>query len=140
MHKNYLIEGASILKIKLGDFVKVEADRGEDLGVVCDIVSVHDMRGTSILNKLKSSTGSIKRILRLANDYECDQLKTKMEEEINIIFTCRDISQSVYMLPMSVVDAEYQVNISIYFYINIFYKFILTLLSIYLSISSIDIN
>jgi hypothetical protein len=88
--------------------VKVEADRGEDLGIVCEIVQVHDMRGTSILNKLKSSTGSIKRILRVATDYECDQLKTKMEEEINIVFTCRDISQSVYYLPMSVVDAEYQ--------------------------------
>lgn len=106
-HRNFLLSSQAPPNIKVGDFVKVEADRGEDLGIVCDVVPMQQLRGGLLLNKLKTGNG-VKRILRLASPQECLQLSSKMEEEELVVKMCRERALNVYMLPMTIADAEYQ--------------------------------
>ncbi len=81
--------------LKIGTYVKVEADRGEDLGIVYGKVTsgVH--------------AADLKRIIRLATHDEVSLLAMKRDEEEELLQICRTkvIQRG---LPMHVVDAEYQ--------------------------------
>lgn len=81
--------------LKIGTYVKVEADRGEDLGIV--------------YGKVTSGTHAtdLKRIIRLATHDEVSLLAMKRDEEDELLQICRTkvIQRG---LPMNVVDAEYQ--------------------------------
>lgn len=119
--------------VQVGSYVKVEADRGEDLGIVISCTPSdkvmsgarlscrhpvnsgveYDMNTTDRCSgydiSLPSPRGSrdLKRLLRLATDDEILLLVVKKEEEEELLKICEEkiVQRS---LPMKVVDAEYQ--------------------------------
>jgi hypothetical protein len=103
--------------IKIGTHVKVEADRGEDLGVVLSRVPAekfnHNMRALryNSTDPVLSSPGvnmpEMKRILSVATSDEITLLQIKNEEEDELLKICRGKTLQ-RGLPMNVVDAEYQ--------------------------------
>ena len=85
-HRNFLLSPSAPRNILPGDFVKVEADRGEDLGVVVSKSLVEDFvefvptagyrgRGYS------AGLGEKKYIIRFATAEERMLLRNKVEDE-----------------------------------------------------------
>mmetsp|Transcript_9551 Transcript_9551/g.17337 ORF Transcript_9551/g.17337 Transcript_9551/m.17337 type:complete len:1215 (-) Transcript_9551:353-3997(-) len=133
--QRYFIPGQRIPRdlIKIGCYVKVEADRGEDLGIIMGKMPV-EKYNASIKASLRTGTvpgvpgsseipgttgpssaaisgasgvGDLKRIIRLATHDEVCLLTVKREEEDELLRICRTkVGQRA--LPMRVVDAEYQ--------------------------------
>ena len=103
--------------LKIGTYVIVEADRGEDLGIVigkaqgdkygfnsrppfsAGVAPIHGVASTG--------SGDLKRIIRLATHDEVSLLQLKREEEDELLKICRGKVRQ-RGLPMNVVDAEYQ--------------------------------
>lgn len=114
-HRNFLRSATVDRPIRNGDFVVVEADRGEDLGVVCEVqpMPAFFREGGSLFAKdAKASAwgdrrSGVKHILRHALPQEYSLLPVKYAEEMNVAEVCRAQCQ-MYLLPMMVVDAEYQ--------------------------------
>lgn len=113
--------------LDIGCYVKVEADRGEDLGIVVGKMSADkfnasagrasfrsgssspgsDMGGMGASGVSPSSASDLKRVIRLATHDEVNLLAVKREEEEELLNVCRTkVRQRA--LPMRVVDAEYQ--------------------------------
>jgi hypothetical protein len=107
--------------LKVGTYVKVEADRGEDLGIVVGRVpeklasnrsgfraGMNEMGATPPPSSMGlSGPGDLKRIIRLATHDEVALLIMKREEEDELLKICRaKVRQRA--LNMEVVDAEYQ--------------------------------
>jgi PSP1 C-terminal conserved region len=100
--------------LKVGTYVKVEADRGEDLGIVVGKVKNTVSRSTSFGggygengNPPGPTSGDSKKIIRLATHDEVNLLHMKREEEEELLKICRTKARQ-RGLPMNVVDAEYQ--------------------------------
>jgi PSP1 C-terminal conserved region len=111
--------------LKVGTYVKVEADRGEDLGIVIGKVladkyafsgrtAYRSPSMTGITELMPSPTGlsppgatDLKCIIRLATHDEVSLLAMKREEEEELLKICRTKVRQ-RGLPMNVVDAEYQ--------------------------------
>jgi hypothetical protein len=72
--------------LKPGDYVKVEADRGEDLGMILSVVV--DAPGPWQPHR-HSGTGKKERILRGASSEEIRMLREKMEDESVVLDVCR---------------------------------------------------
>ncbi|KAH0791516.1 PSP1 C-terminal conserved region family protein [Histomonas meleagridis] len=85
------------LKIQIGDYVLTEADRGYDIGVVVGIVTKPSPRDQR----------SAKMILRIAQQYEIDQLQQKAERELRALELCQ-AKVIEYALPMKIIGAEFQ--------------------------------
>jgi hypothetical protein len=94
-HRNFLLGPSAPRDVTVGDYVKVEADRGEDLGVVIGKVTA------SAFNEEKHTAGfkgrgfsyhqsEAKRIIRLANDDEKGHLSSKALEEEKVLAVCRE--------------------------------------------------
>jgi len=120
-HKTFFLSSiAKKVTVKVGDFVKVEADRGEDLGVVCEINPISSQK--RVLSKISAGGQSvIKKILRLATAQECLHLPVKQREEDNVLQVSIERAMNTYNLPMTVVDAEYQFDrhkLTIYYQSN----------------------
>lgn len=120
-HKTFFLSPAARkLNVRLGDFVKVEADRGEDLGVVCEINPISTQK--RVLSKVSTGGQSaIKKILRLATAQECLHLPVKQREEDNVLQVSVERAMNTYNLPLSIVDAEYQFDrhkLTIYYQSN----------------------
>jgi len=96
--------------IVVSDFVKVEADRGEGLGVVHSILSPEMYwQEVSTLSTTKEEEGSreVKQIIRLASTYERRQLPGKYHDEAQVLQSCLQLN-NIYALPMTIVDVEFQ--------------------------------
>lgn len=122
--------------IKIGCYVKVEADRGEDLGIVVSRMPAEKFNATGRSNfrlgigapgVSVSSSGEVasgvagppavlpgaggaadlKRVIRLATHDEVSLLAVKREEEDELLKICKGKVRQ-RGLPMNVVDAEYQ--------------------------------
>lgn len=106
--------------LKVGTYVKVEADRGEDLGIVIGKAQgdKYSFSGRSSFRSpsdmMPSPTGlsppgatDLKCIIRLATHDEVSLLAMKREEEEELLKICRGKVRQ-RGLPMNVVDAEYQ--------------------------------
>jgi hypothetical protein len=111
--------------LKIGCYVKVEADRGEDLGIVVNKIPAEkfNVAGRSAFRGAGSPGGvsdmgvllapsmtnlaDLKRVVRLATHDEVGLLAAKREEEEDLLKVCREKVQQ-RSLPMHVVDAEYQ--------------------------------
>jgi len=104
--------------IKVGSYVKVEADRGEDLGIVISRVPgdrYNVVNETSRSVNETTTTGGVmgcgatdlKKILRPATDEEISLLEDKLQEEESLLNVCR-VKVKQRGLAMNVVDAEYQ--------------------------------
>lgn len=114
-------------ELKMGCYVKVEADRGEDLGIIVGKVPSDKANGPGRPNyrsNMLSASGDmgmlgpmgdmgpggvtdLKRITRLATHDEVGLLNVKREEEEELLKICRTKCRQ-RALPMTVVDAEYQ--------------------------------
>ncbi|CAN0031773.1 unnamed protein product, partial [Phaeothamnion confervicola] len=94
-----------------GDYVKVEADRGEDMGLVVGrfplpdggkprpATAGHKHRGYGQYEK--------ERIIRIASEEELHMLKEKQMDEQRVLDVCRNkVRQRA--LRMAVIDAEFQ--------------------------------
>ena len=101
--------------IKTGSYVKVEADRGEDLGIVIGRIPGDKIMNTMNRSRSNSTSslpsgpgiGDLKNIIRLATHDEILLLDRKREEEEELIEICR--SKTLQRgLNMNVGDAEYQ--------------------------------
>lgn len=124
--RNFILGPRFTRDVKIGCYVKVEADRGEDLGIVMGITPVEKFVASSKRNRsmteetaassggdataplhTATAVGDMKRIMRLATNDEISLLDVKREEEEELMKIC---STKVRQrgLPMSVVDAEYQ--------------------------------
>jgi hypothetical protein len=101
--------------LKIGTYVKVEADRGEDLGIVVGRISSEkrsNYRGEMGIMPPQNGTGGsgtadLKRITRLATHDEVSLLVMKRDEEDELLKICRGKARQ-RGLRMNVVDAEYQ--------------------------------
>lgn len=102
---------------KIGCYVKVEADRGEDLGIVTNIVRSSSSKAKEVKVEPELSAGNasaptaatadLKKIIRLATNDEITLLTVKRKEEDDLLQMCRAKTLQ-RALPMNVVDAEYQ--------------------------------
>eukprot|EP00594_Rhizosolenia_setigera_P017855 CAMPEP_0178957586 /NCGR_PEP_ID=MMETSP0789-20121207/11015_1 /TAXON_ID=3005 /ORGANISM="Rhizosolenia setigera, Strain CCMP 1694" /LENGTH=1183 /DNA_ID=CAMNT_0020639889 /DNA_START=349 /DNA_END=3901 /DNA_ORIENTATION=+ len=113
--------------IKIGCYVKVEADRGEDLGFLVSRVPAGKYNSggrpsyrmsspgpsnepgacMSIPSSGGGSIADLKQIIRLATHDEVNHLKVKHQEEDELLKIC-STKVKQRNLPMNVVDAEYQ--------------------------------
>eukprot|EP00980_Cylindrotheca_fusiformis_P028475 scaffold22603_cov116-Cylindrotheca_fusiformis.AAC.4 len=113
--RNFVIGPRLNRDLKIGTYVKVEADRGEDLGIVVGKVPCEkrsSFRGEiGVVPATTGASGSgsseSKRIIRLATHDEVSLLVVKREEEDELLKICRGKVRH-RGLPMNVVDAEYQ--------------------------------
>jgi len=111
--RHFLLHPGASLNITVGDFVRCEGDRGDDLGVVQSKVSQRDFqeemprtagyRGRGF----SSDRGSYKWIYRLATTTERLQIRDKALDELEALEV---VSAKVALrhLPMEIIDAEYQ--------------------------------
>jgi len=114
--RNFVLGPRIQRDLKIGTYVKVEADRGEDLGIVVGKVAADKLNfsGRSSFSSMGIGPpsagmggGDLKRIIRLATHDEVSLLSMKRDEEEELLQICRaKVRQRG--LPMHVVDAEYQ--------------------------------
>jgi PSP1 C-terminal conserved region len=115
--RNFVLGPRINRDLKIGTYVKVEADRGEDLGIVIGKAPAEKYNYSS---RTAFSAGmgpppglgaagavDLKRIIRLATHDEVSLLAMKREEEEELLKICRGKVRQ-RCLPMHVVDAEYQ--------------------------------
>lgn len=115
------VDGKPALDISAGDFVIVEADRGEDLGKVTSSISLERLKKlmSALDEEKKEMEPEIaavletckeivpKRIHRKASPGDLKLLQAKAQEEAIAMVRCQSrVRQKC--LPMEVVDAEYQ--------------------------------
>mmetsp|Transcript_34562 Transcript_34562/g.63801 ORF Transcript_34562/g.63801 Transcript_34562/m.63801 type:complete len:321 (+) Transcript_34562:1-963(+) len=132
--RNFVLGQRVTRDIKIGCYVKVEADRGEDLGIVMSILPMEKFLSSNNINNnsnrhrsmtedsiastiggdppsptlnQSANVGDLKRIMRAATHDEITLLEVKREEEEELLKICRTKVRQ-RGLPMSVVDAEYQ--------------------------------
>ena len=111
-HRNFVLHPAAPLGIMPGDFVKVEADRGEDLGVVQNKISIaqffEDIPTAGYRGRgYQSGQGERKWVYRLATVSERLQLHEKVEDEESALAVIRQMVHD-RALPMLILDCEYQ--------------------------------
>lgn len=107
-----------------GDYVKVEADRGEDIGRIVqrstELAKLHSGSGNnnnnepatspsdeSGLGRAKRHDVPVKKIIAVANQRERDMLAEQRKEEHEVFEVCKSKVRQ-RLLPMNVIDAEYQ--------------------------------
>ena len=113
--RNFVLGPRISRDLKIGTYVKVEADRGEDLGIVVGKVSADKYNlssgrggfGGPPSAGMGSGAADLKRIVRLATHDEVSLLSLKREEEDELLSICRTKVRQ-RCLPMHVIDAEYQ--------------------------------
>jgi hypothetical protein len=118
--RNFVLGPRISRDLKIGTYVKVEADRGEDLGIVvgraaADKYNFPPAGGRPNFSASMAPPGGLpgagaadlKRIIRLATHDEVSLLGMKREEEEELLKICRGKVRQ-RGLPMHVVDAEYQ--------------------------------
>lgn len=88
----------------VNDFVFVEADRGETIGIIVAVVPPEQYRSLSALWGIKE----LKRILRLATVRDRMALPQKNLDEQRAAQLCYDKAVLIYKLPIVLYDAEFQ--------------------------------
>jgi len=118
-HRCFILHAAAPVNvIKPGDFVIVEGDRGEDMGIVVAMAPKDSPMLSTIFTACASTMGrntpgddptnNLKKILRVASPQERAELPCKWQDELNLLDICRERAREMYQLPMTLVDAEYQ--------------------------------
>lgn len=111
-HRNFILAPSAPRNIIPGDFVKVEADRGEDMGIVlsklpaCEFEEVMPTAGYRGRG-FASGQGERKFLYRVATPDERVALATKVEDEEIALQVIRE-KVAERALPMAILDAEYQ--------------------------------
>ena len=100
-------------RFKVGDYVKVEADRGEDLGKLVAIWSAAKFnewlksRNEGGSSSSRSVSKFHKRMLRLATQDELDLLAQKIEDEETALALCRDKATARTLRTYAKLRAQY---------------------------------
>jgi hypothetical protein len=114
--RNFILASAAPRGIVPGEFVIVEADRGEDIGVVIEVAPA------TLFNKDKHTAGhrwkgfatgqngEIRKVLRTATVEERALLPDKAAEEAAIIEACIEKVEYQFQMPITIVDTEFQVD------------------------------
>lgn len=89
-HRHYMLHPQARPNISVGDFVIVDGDRGEDLGVVVDLLSMGAFIEMKFLaasqgGALDEDQNTVGQILRLATLYERQQLPAKYHDEQTVV-------------------------------------------------------
>lgn len=107
--KYYLLAWTRELQcIGVGDWVKVEADRGVDIGIVKSKLLLNGFKERKLaVFAYGSRSGSFQCVTRPATEEEESLVRIKTDEEIHATELCRSKIHEL-MLPMKVVDAEFQ--------------------------------
>eukprot|EP00597_Dinobryon_sp_UTEXLB2267_P016244 CAMPEP_0201092206 /NCGR_PEP_ID=MMETSP0812-20130820/773_1 /ASSEMBLY_ACC=CAM_ASM_000668 /TAXON_ID=98059 /ORGANISM="Dinobryon sp., Strain UTEXLB2267" /LENGTH=291 /DNA_ID=CAMNT_0047343657 /DNA_START=490 /DNA_END=1365 /DNA_ORIENTATION=+ len=107
---HYFNRSNSIEMLDIGEFVKVEADRGEDLGVVINACHMQDFAVERSNRKIevKVDRPRFGNIVRVATSSERAQLPEKHRLEMYVLATCKELAQHVHHLPISVLNAVFQ--------------------------------
>ncbi|KAE9036146.1 hypothetical protein PR003_g7217 [Phytophthora rubi] len=101
---------------KPGEYVKVEADRGEDIGRIVqrttDVSKIGSRNesgspGEDSMGRSKRHDLPTKKIICVANQRECEMLNEQRKEEHEVFEVCKSKVRQ-RLLPMNVIDAEYQ--------------------------------
>ncbi|POM72741.1 PSP1 family protein [Phytophthora palmivora] len=101
---------------KPGEYVKVEADRGEDIGRIVQRTTDISKAGTGAesggpgdesMGRSKRHDLPTKKIICVASQRECDMLNEQRKEEHEVFEVCKSKVRQ-RLLPMNVIDAEYQ--------------------------------
>mmetsp|Transcript_4018 Transcript_4018/g.5573 ORF Transcript_4018/g.5573 Transcript_4018/m.5573 type:complete len:281 (+) Transcript_4018:140-982(+) len=95
--------------LQIGQFVKVEADRGEDLGIIADVGHMKHVeipRSGRITDK--EDRPQFCKIIRLATPHECAMLPEKRQQEMEVIKMCKALAHRVHRLPITVLNASFQ--------------------------------
>lgn len=103
--------------LKVGSFVVVEADRGEDLGVVV-LIAPRDSPLAISLNTAnstasKGSEGELKKILRFATPQERSELPNKAKDEMDILKVCSQLSMTCPYIPSSILTNVHYLSLQI---------------------------
>lgn len=115
-HRNFILAPSAPKNIQLGEFVIVEADRGEDIGIVVEIVPAYtfvDDKHTAGHRGKGFATdqhGEIRKVLRIASPDERELLPAKAAEEAAIVEVCREKVVYQFQMPITIIDTEYQVD------------------------------
>lgn len=103
-----------LIRLRTGDLVIVEADRGKDLGkVATDVLTVDQVvllqkqANKMVDENEKTSETHVKRIYRQASNEEANMLLVKDQDEQRALSVCLQKIKN-RKLPMEVVDAEFQ--------------------------------
>ena len=101
------------LPIKLGEFVIVEADRGEDLGVVVAIAPSESPLSVSIyaasaLSMRMTDNDFSKKILRIATMQERLDLPFKKQQEMILLEVRYPVSISIFTVAMTSTDTSHR--------------------------------
>ena len=106
---SYILGPRIATDLEVGTYVKVEADRGEDLGIVVGKIPFEKYKPPARRASLGGPpTGTVlRKVIRLARRDEVDLLTMKRQEESELLEICREKAYE-RGLPMMVVDAEYQ--------------------------------
>jgi len=109
-YRHYVLDTNASQHLKVGDFVIVDADRGEDLGIIIEFLPMLAFveRQRSMHISLEDEQNEVGRILREASAYERQQLPSKYQDELMVIELCKNLAVNTYQMQMIVVDAEYQ--------------------------------
>jgi len=105
-HRYYMLPKAIPGVYTIGAFVKVEADRGEDLGIIIEKVEISSLRNGNVRTRLQN--GELKSILYNATYEEIAQLNGKAEEERAIVRIATERMNLMYGGQLAIVDADYQ--------------------------------
>ncbi|KAL1917522.1 uncharacterized protein VTP21DRAFT_3915 [Calcarisporiella thermophila] len=120
----YYVPEGSMIEVRIGDLVIVEADRGQDLGKVTtdaltppQVRQIHQQQQPApepVSADMAGSGGAArqrevrpKKIYRLADPNEVTMLMSKQQDEAKAMALCQTKVRQKN-LPMEVVDAEYQ--------------------------------
>jgi cell fate regulator YaaT (PSP1 superfamily) len=124
----YYVPSDASFPVVVGDYVVVEADRGEDLGRVimnninvpvptrmernaddfCDDLKMPSVGGGEMQDSSFLSNNNFpKQVYRVAEPVEIESLLSKVKDEINAISVGQYKVQE-WKLPMTIIDAEYQ--------------------------------
>eukprot|EP01034_Spumella_vulgaris_P031458 gene31458-38852_t len=107
----YYLHGAHIsFKYSVGDIIIVECEKGEDLGVIVEIMSMQAYvdRARAGNHSLEEEEYKLRNILRMASMVERHRLQGKFIDEQVVAQYCADVTKNLFHLPMHIVDAEYQ--------------------------------
>lgn len=125
----YVVEGSGVQRLSVGEWVIVEADRGEDLGKVTSTITIDRLKQLMSMTADVTHPDDIDRLAgqvepelaailyakeivpkpvhRVASPSDLKALQAKAQEEAIAMVRCQSrIRQK--RLPMEVVDAEYQ--------------------------------
>lgn len=114
--RNFILASTAPRGIQPGEFVIVEADRGEDIGIVVEIAPAtlfhkdkhtagHRWKGFAT-----GQNGEIRRVLRIATIDERALLPDKAAEEAAIVEACREKVDYQFQIPITIIDTEFQVD------------------------------